>query len=354
MRSLWVRDYAVAFGAIVCCLPSRAAAQPAEAAPVLVEIVEGPCFKLANAAAMQEQLRSLQLSQAVTIRVQERAGLIALSVLQDGALLGTRSIETGDASCEDQLRAALLAVTVALEDAGLSQTAPAVEPALEPTLAREPASQPRAPEPAPEPDAPAVQSLQSAAPSSPPARSNRATEPSSARGGLRAGVAAEVGVGVALTAAASMTTSALFDVAYAPPAELAPEISGRAGIFASLPNHSSLLERDVWLSLVTARVDGCGGVLHADVRARACASAMLGGFSGDARGSTFAMVAGARVEGTWRVTSRVGVTLGADALFPLAPEDIVLPASNVWPEQETEDLGPFALAFSLGVVTDWL
>lgn len=352
MRSRSVQC-ALAFGAIVCCLPSRTAAQPAEAAPVLVEIVEGPCFKSADAAAMQAELRSLQLRQAVTVRVQERAGLVALSVLQDGALLGTRSIEAGDATCEDQLRAALLAVTVALEDAGLSQAAPAVEPALEPTLATEPASQAPAPEPPPEPNAPAVQSLHSAAPSSPPAPPNRATEPSE-RGGLRAGVAAEVGVGVALTAAASMTTSALFDVAYAPPAELAPEISGRAGIFASLPNHSSLLERDVWLSLVAARVDGCGGVLHADVRARACASAMLGGFSGDARGSTFAMVAGARVEGTWRATPRVGVTLGADALFPLAPEDIILPATDVWIEQETEDFGPFALAFSLGVVTDWL
>ena len=335
-------QFALTFGAILCSLPSRAAAEPA--ASVVVEIAEGPCFSSADAAVMQRELQSLELSQAVTVRVQERAGVIELALLSSGALLGTRSIEVDGAACEDQLRAALLAVMVALDDAGL------------PRAAAHPAPVPSAEDPAPVPST-EVQPIQAPERSSPPAPRTTARdsiEPSAERRALRAGVAAEVGVGVALTAAASMTTSAMIDVAYAPPAELAPEVSGRGGIFASLPNHSSLLERDVWLSLVAARVDGCGGVLHADVRARACGSAMLGGFLGDARGSTFAVVAGGRVEATWRATSSLGVTLGADALFPLAPEDIVLPSTDVWPDQETEDLGPLALAFSLGVVAEWL
>ncbi len=292
----------------------------------------------------------LDVDQAgISVTFEHEADLFTLTFRREGKVIGERVLDVRDADCSAMTNMARLVVELTLEEIAFAEeehlralsTAP-TQPTTEPTT---PAH------------APALVATHSAEPTARDAArdAERApvvsiAEPST----FRLGTTADVGIGVAFASYASVVASAVVDAAYAPAsASVAPEISGRAGLFTALPSHSLMEERDVWLSVVASRWDVCGGVRGKHFRARGCAGTIAGSMLAEgAQGSAIVSV-GARLEAAWQATHRTALLIAAEALSIQLPTRIDVIVEE-WADPVTEEVSPISLMFSTGVTGDWL
>ncbi len=329
------------------------AAEP-ERRGVRLEGAPGPCLDGAALGVLRAELAALAATDDVVVEIAEESGRITLAMRSGEDLLGLRVIDVDGAACPDVVRAAGLVMTVTLAALGVTRTEPAT-----PVEAQEEA--PSAADPAPARADPRGAFVPGAttppwADAARPRGDLRVATVAAARprGDLRVATAVDVGVGLALTGpATSLVSSVTMDVGYAPSGELSPELSGRGGFFVSFPARAFPDDRAVWLSLYASRWDLCGGIIGESFRLRGCAAVLGGGLVAVGAETSGLAAVGARAEGTWRATDRVGVVLATDALSVLYPFSLWTPPGG-GSEGHAEELGPLSLVFSTGVVAAWL
>ncbi len=299
---------------------------------------------------MRAELDHLRPERVTLVRISEQRGLITISVTTGSGELGRRTIDAGSASCPQIVRAASLALDLALADLELSADSSATPPAAEPTTEVVPASPATVDPPVPGP----------VLPSAPPIV-DRAERPNVDAGrSWQAGASFETGLALAFTTVTSMVAGISADVAYAAGERWAPEVSGRGGVFVAFPSRTEIDEREVRLSAYAPRIDGCGGIRGPKVRIRGCASALGGALVGSGDGTEALLMLGGRLEGTWRASGRIGLFLAVDALSMLWPRAFLPPQSAeseiTWYAQPVygQETSPISLLFSTGVTTDWL
>lgn len=288
----------------------------------------------------------------VDVEFTHREGQLTLTFRRDGALVGQRVVDVREVDCNATIATARLMVELTLEELAFEEEARArdVDPpapiathTIDLTTPPQAAIPPRRREP--------EHALVRSEPSDEREHvsTSRVERPT-----FRLGTTADVGIGVALASYASVVASAVIDAAYAPSnGAVAPEISGRGGLFTSLPSRSQMEERDVWLSIVASRWDLCGGIRGDAFRARGCAGTIAGSMLAEGAESAAIVSLGARIEVAWQATNRTALLVAAEALSLQLPTRIDLVVEE-WASPASEEVSPVSLMFSTGVTGDWL
>ena len=316
---------------LLLTLAALSSTRPAMAQPRIT--ASGDCFDGPAVFELEREIGVLALEPGVSLRVTEVEGRIDIDVVLDDRALGNRSIDTGGASCAEIVQATALALGLALDEVAVARR--------EALLAIAPAA-----------PVAAIPELQVVAPVFTPAR-DTAQVPEPAPRALQAGLSAEMGLGVAFTAYTSMVATIAADVAYAPGESWSPEVSGRAGMLASLPSRISIDEVDVWPAGYAARVDGCGGLRASSARLRACGSVVAGALTGDGIEDDTLVALGARLEATWRASPRVGLFVAVDALSVVRPLWVRTQPGDLL-AMGSDEISDLSLLFTSGSNFDWL
>jgi hypothetical protein len=289
----------------------------------------------------------VETRETLGITAAEHDGVVHVEVNAHGRVVGRRDLEVGSAPCDEIREATKLAIVLSLEELGWLPT-PSASPA---DAARDVA--PAAPAPV-ETRRPSGVELRGQPLVASELGLGATSEPT--RGPFSLGTAVDVGVAVGVTSNAALSTSVLVDAGFAPPMPIAPELSVRAGPMVAWPARMTLVgdsgDHDTWMSLWSARLDGCAGVTTEILRVRTCATGIVGVVDGTALESSGYAAVGARAEIGWRASPRATLALSADLLGKLGP-----PGFDAELDDGSTALFPdpnsIALVMAAGVSTDF-
>ncbi len=296
---------------------------------------------------------SLDPAPEVTVGFAHEADRLTLTFRRDGSWIGTRVLDVHNVDCASMIATAQLVVELTMEELAFAEAERSLPTEERGIVLQELPPTPGEPAASPSPEV-LPELLIEAATQVRAVTQSRSLKDAIERPTFRLGTTADVGVGLALSASASVIGSAVLDAAYAPAGSgVVPEVSGRGGLFTSLPARSRLDERDVWLSVLASRWDVCGGVRGPAFRARGCAGTIAGSMLADGAQSSPLVSLGARLEAAWQATDRTALLVAAEAISLQAPSQISVTVEE-WADPVTEELSPISLMFSTGVTGDWL
>lgn len=320
------------------------AAEPAGETPI---VAEGACLSSgALSAVVQRHLRGRGLPAGARASVTQLEQGARIEFFLGPTMIGSRVIEAEAVGCPDLVEAVGLAVSVLIDAAFEKEASDPVVAAPPHTAVGDARAEPS--EASPPREHPVLD--RAVASPTPP---SVATPPKALP--ARVGASLELGGGAGLTAQPGATGALMVDVGLGGRVDRGarPELSGRLGLMVAFPSTSMLSDAPLVSSVVAPRLDLCIGVLGSSLRARACGAALAGALLTDEAGDYPRVAAGARIDGRWMMTPRVGLQASADALANLAPAYVGHLLSD-GSYSDLQELGPAALSFQGGVVVEIL